>query len=68
VTAWEVLHAAVDLLDLVVHWRFYLCFLTGLALSLWIHQSLADHELAFAWSTGVVIAGAAVGLVWELKS
>jgi hypothetical protein len=67
-TAWDAVSAALDLLDLFVHWRFWLCFLVGIGVALWIHGAVPERELAYAWSICAVIVASVLGLVWDLRS
>lgn len=65
---WDVLDVACNILDVVWHWRFYLCFLSSLALAFLIHRSLPDPATGFFIVVAVGATGFIVGLVWELRS
>lgn len=67
-TAWDVLEVVANVFDVLVHWRFYVCFLSGLGAAIWIYTSLRDPTLVHPLAVAALIAGAGIGLLWERRS
>jgi hypothetical protein len=67
-TAWDVLEVVANIFDLLAHWRFYVCFLSGLVAAIWIYTSIHDATLVHPLAVAALISGAGVGPLWERRS
>jgi hypothetical protein len=72
---WDALEKTIDVLDrvmrfidLVMHWRFHVCVLGGLALAFLAHRSIPDRSVADGVAIAFGILGFLVGLVWDWRS
>ena len=65
---WDAIETAIDILDFVLHWRFYVCLLGGLALGIVADAVVQDPNRGLAAPIVGGVCGLVVGIVWEWKS
>ena len=65
---WQALEIVIDVLDVVTHWRFYACFLGGLAIAWLALGTIPDASLGQIVAGAIAASGLVVGLVWEWKN
>ena len=60
---WQALEIVIDVLDVVAHWRFYACFLGGLAIAWLTLRTIPDPSLGQIVAGAIAVTGFLVGLV-----
>jgi hypothetical protein len=65
---WQVLEFVIDVLDVVTHWRFYACFLGGLAIGWLALRTIPDASLGQVVAGAIAVVGFVAGVVWEWKN
>ena len=63
---WQVVETALDLLDVLLHWRFYACFLVGLLAAFLLHRHFPDPDVGPVLAIVAGALGLVAGLLWEL--
>ena len=56
-----------DILDLFLSWRFWLCLLAGVALGLAVYVLGSEPNIASIIGVGIALTGLVTGLVWQWR-
>jgi hypothetical protein len=66
---WQVLDSVLDWLNVVVHWRLYLCLAIALVIAVVIHGFvLTNPSRGYAVAGVIMLIGLVVGVVWDESS
>ncbi len=61
----ELIEFASGVLELICSWRFWICFMIGLAVASAVSSSAADSMMGNLCAIAVIIVGSVVGWMWN---
>lgn len=64
-TPWTFLETLIDALYYLCHWRFSICFLTGVALAALAWDQIPQEPLRWIVAGTIVVTGVVMGYRWD---